>query len=42
VTRVHRAITSWLWGRAAILAVAVAVGWITGSFFTGLVVAFMR
>jgi hypothetical protein len=41
VTRVHRAITSWLWGRAAILAVAVAVGWITGSFFTGLVVAFI-
>lgn len=39
--RLHAALTSWLWGRAALLAVALPVAWITGSFFTGLIAAFI-
>ncbi len=37
--RFHRRLTGWLWGRVAILAVALIVGWITNSFYTGLTVA---
>ena len=39
--RLHAALTSWLWGRVALLALAIPVAWITGSFFTGFVAAFI-
>jgi hypothetical protein len=39
VRRFHSWLTRWLWGRAGLLAVGLAVGWITGDFYTGLTVA---
>ena len=39
LARIHAALTSWLWGRVAVLLVAIPVAWITGSFDTGLVAA---